>query len=92
MSGGIAYVYDTTRRLQGRCNLELVELEPLTDADADEVLALVKEHVLRTGSVVGRNVIASWERGTRERFVRVMPRDYARALQEQGRRESALTA
>ena len=37
----------------------------------------------RTGSLVGRNVLASWEQGARERFVKVMPRDYRRALEEQ---------
>ena len=30
MSGGIAYVYDKDRRFEGRCNLELVDLEVLT--------------------------------------------------------------
>ncbi len=69
MSGGIAYVYDVDRRFEGRCNLELVDLEPLTDEDADEVKALIAEHVARTGSLVGRNVLASWERAV-ERFVR----------------------
>ena len=29
MSGGIAYVYDVDRRFEGRCNLELVDLEEL---------------------------------------------------------------
>ena len=29
MSGGIAYVYDVDRRFAGRCNTELVDLEPL---------------------------------------------------------------
>ncbi len=81
MSGGIAYVYDKDRRLQGRCNLELVDLEPLTEADDDEVKALIAEHAQRTGSLVARNVLASWERA-RERFVKVMPRDYKRVLAE----------
>ncbi len=82
MSGGVAYVYDKDRRFQGRCNPELVDLEELTDEDVVEVQDLIKEHVARTGSLVGRNVLASWERGTRERFVKVMPRDYKRALAE----------
>ncbi len=81
MSGGIAYVYDVDRRFESRCNLELVELEELTDLDAEEVRALISEHVARTGSLVGRNVLASWDR-VRERFVKVMPRDYRRALAE----------
>ena len=82
MSGGIAYVYDKDRRFAGRCNTELVDLEELTDADVDEVQALIAEHAQRTGSLVGRNMLASWERGARERFVKVMPRDYRRALAE----------
>jgi len=49
----------------------------------------IAEHVARTGSLVGRNVLASWERGARERFVKVMPRDYRRALEEQAAREAA---
>ena len=31
--------------------------------------------------MVGRNLMASWER-SRERFVKVMPRDYRRVLEE----------
>jgi glutamate synthase domain-containing protein 2/glutamate synthase domain-containing protein 1/glutamate synthase domain-containing protein 3 len=83
MSGGIAYVYDKDRRFEGRCNVELVDLEPLTDWDVAEVQELIKEHAARTGSLVGRNVLASWDRGACERFVKVMPRDYRRALEEQ---------
>ena len=30
MSGGIAYVYDVDRRFEGRCNLELVDLDELS--------------------------------------------------------------
>jgi glutamate synthase domain-containing protein 2/glutamate synthase domain-containing protein 1/glutamate synthase domain-containing protein 3 len=81
MSGGIAYVYDKDRRFEGRCNLELVDLEELAESDEDEVKALISEHAQRTGSLVARNVLASWERA-RERFVKVMPRDYKRALEQ----------
>ncbi|MGH2889178.1 MAG: glutamate synthase subunit alpha, partial [Solirubrobacteraceae bacterium] len=81
MSGGIAYVYDRDNRFRGRCNPELVELEELTEADAAEVRALLSEHAARTGSLVARNVLASWERRS-ERFVKVMPRDYRRVLEE----------
>ena len=87
MSGGIAYVYDVDRRFEGRCNLELVDLEPLTDDDADEVKSLIAEHVARTGSLVGRNVLAAWDR-TVARFVKVMPRDYKRVLAERAARKA----
>jgi glutamate synthase (NADPH) large chain len=89
MSGGIAYVYDKDRHFADRCNLELVDLEALTEENEDEVKALISEHVARTGSLVGRNVLASWERGARERFVKVMPRDYKRVLAEHAQRAQA---
>jgi glutamate synthase domain-containing protein 2/glutamate synthase domain-containing protein 1/glutamate synthase domain-containing protein 3 len=92
MSGGIAYVYDVDRRFEGRCNPELVDLEELTEEDAAEVRALISEHIARTGSLVARNVVASWDRGARERFIKVMPRDYKRALQERLEQEAAVEA
>jgi glutamate synthase domain-containing protein 2/glutamate synthase domain-containing protein 3 len=82
MSGGIAYVYDVDRRFGRRCNLELVDLEPVAEDDEAELRALIEEHRQRTGSLVARNVLAQWERGSRERFIKVMPRDYKRALAE----------
>jgi glutamate synthase domain-containing protein 3 len=88
MSGGIAYVYDRDRRFEGRCNLDLVDLEELSEEDVVEVQDLIKEHVARTGSLVGRNILASWDRGASERFVKVMPRDYKRVLAEQAASES----
>ncbi|MGI8411432.1 MAG: glutamate synthase large subunit [Solirubrobacteraceae bacterium] len=91
MSGGIAYVYDVDRYFQGRCNLELVDLDPLEDDDVGELKALISEHAQRTGSLVARNVLASWERA-RERFVKVMPRDFKRALAQQREQETAVGA
>ncbi len=91
MSGGIAYVYDVDRRFEGRCNLELVDLDELDETDVEEVKALISEHAARTGSIVARNVLASWDRGAGERMVKVMPRDYKRALAEQAEREAAVS-
>ncbi len=88
MSGGVAYVYDVDRGFEGRCNPELVDLEELTsEEDVAEVRALITEHVGRTGSLVGRNVLASWGRAV-ARFVKVMPRDYRRALAELAERQA----
>jgi glutamate synthase domain-containing protein 2/glutamate synthase domain-containing protein 1/glutamate synthase domain-containing protein 3 len=88
MSGGIAFVYDKERRFERRCNLDLVDLEPLTEADDDEVKALISEHAQRTGSLVARNILASWAH-RREQFVKVMPRDYKRVIAERAEREAA---
>jgi glutamate synthase (NADPH) large chain len=87
MSGGIAYVYDKDRGFEGRCNTDLVDLDPLAPEDEEEVKTLISEHAQRTGSLVARNVLASWER-SRERFVKVMPRDYKRVLAEREAEEA----
>jgi glutamate synthase domain-containing protein 2/glutamate synthase domain-containing protein 1/glutamate synthase domain-containing protein 3 len=84
MSGGIAYVYDSDSRFAGRCNTDLVDLEPLAAQDDEQLRALIAEHAQRTGSLVARNVLARWEHA-RERFIKVMPRDYRFALERQAR-------
>jgi glutamate synthase domain-containing protein 3 len=92
MSGGVAYVYDVDRRFDRRCNLELVDLEAVDDEDEVEVVGLIREHAARTGSLVARNVLASWEKGARDRFIKVMPRDYKRVLAQRAARDTAGTA
>jgi glutamate synthase domain-containing protein 2/glutamate synthase domain-containing protein 3 len=87
MSGGVAFVYDKDRRFEQRCNLDLVDLERLTEADDEEVKALISEHAQRTGSLVARNILASWKR-RREQFIKVMPRDYKRVIAERAEREA----
>ena len=80
MSGGIAYVWDPERRLPGRCNLEMVELEGLDDAQQRrEVRRMIERHLEYTGSVPARKVLADWDRSVND-FVRVMPTDYKRVL------------
>jgi glutamate synthase domain-containing protein 3 len=91
MSGGIAYVLEN-RRFAGRCNLDLVELESLTDDDERQVRTLISEHAQRTGSLVARNMLAQWDRGARDRFVKVMPRDYKRVLETEAPGREAVGA
>ncbi len=83
MSGGIAYVYDEVGDFaQRRCNRTSVSFEELDDADAAELRALVVEHAQRTGSSVAERLLGDWE-ASLERFVKVMPDDYRRVLDEQ---------
>jgi len=81
MSGGVAYVLDEDDSFGDRCNLELVDLDPIEEADAIELRALVEEHHLRTLSSVAARLLQDWESAL-GRFVKVMPRDYKRALAE----------
>jgi glutamate synthase domain-containing protein 2/glutamate synthase domain-containing protein 1/glutamate synthase domain-containing protein 3 len=88
MSGGIAYVLDVDGGFSGRCNRELVDIEAPAPDDLEEVRALVAEHAERTGSPVATGLLEDWD-GAGARFVKVMPRDYKRALADLARAEAA---
>ena len=82
MSGGVAYVLNEDDSFAGQCNPGMVDLEPLVAADdIAEVRSLVEKHRRFTGSTVAARVLDDWE-GIRHRFVKVMPRDYKRVLEE----------
>jgi glutamate synthase domain-containing protein 2/glutamate synthase domain-containing protein 1/glutamate synthase domain-containing protein 3 len=80
MSGGVAYVLDEEGVFSTRCNHELVGLEPVGGEDVDTLRELVAEHERRTGSTVAARLLAEWDEAV-ERFVKVMPHDYRRALE-----------
>jgi len=84
MSGGVAYVWAPDRdafRIQ--CNLGMVELEDVVDADDIlELRQLIEAHAKHTNSAVAMDVLDRWEEVLGE-FVKVMPTDYKRVLQEQ---------
>jgi glutamate synthase (NADPH/NADH) large chain len=88
MSGGIAYVWDPRVEWDPReaflanCNLGMVELEKI-DAEEDiaELRELIEKHRNYTGSTVANHVLANWDE-LLPQFVKVMPTDYKRVLQE----------
>jgi glutamate synthase (ferredoxin) len=83
MSGGIAYVYDHDGRFRERCNPGMVDLEPLDDAeDVELVHGLMERHRQYTESPVARRLLAGWPAAA-SRFVKVMPRDLRRVMDEQ---------
>tara|TARA_B100001123_G_scaffold444565_1_gene593763 strand:- start:3144 stop:7715 length:4572 start_codon:yes stop_codon:yes gene_type:complete len=79
MSGGIAYVFNLLGDFKARCNLEMVDLENLTDDDVTLVQRLITQHVEFTGSVRGGDILEHWQTNV-DTFVKVMPRDYKRVL------------
>jgi len=110
MSGGIAYVLDEEGNFEDRCNLAMVELEPIsaeddtleqiahqggdleshglvdimrdmTQFDSERLYQLIERHAHYTNSARARMILDDWDVYLR-RFVKVMPVDYRRALQE----------
>ena len=83
MSGGVAFVLAKDRDFRKLCNLEMVDLEPLCDpADVELVRDLLIQHAGYTGSAVAKRLLKAWKRSIKE-FVKVMPLDYRRVLDEQ---------
>ncbi|MGA0609936.1 glutamate synthase-related protein [Caldimonas sp. KR1-144] len=98
MSGGIAYVYDEDGQFAKRCNTSMVALDKVQAADdqrasqdpatfhkgvADELLLrkLIEDHHRWTGSLRAREILDHWAQ-SREKFVKVFPHEYKRALGE----------
>jgi glutamate synthase (ferredoxin) len=81
MSGGIAYVLDEAGDFATRCNKELVGLEKLSDADEIEtVWKLIQRHQTYTQSERAAKILADWKNFV-PKFVKVLPKDYARVLE-----------
>jgi len=88
MSGGVAFVLDEEGRFETLCNKDMVGLEAV-EADEDEALlrGMVEKHLEWTGSERARRVLKEWDE-LLPKFVKVMPHDLKRVLQE--RQEAAL--
>jgi glutamate synthase (NADPH/NADH) large chain len=80
MSGGVAYVLDEDGAFESRCNLGMVEITDLAPDDRTSLLALIEEHVARTGSVLGSSLLARWE-ACAALFRKVVPVEYRRILE-----------
>ena len=92
MSGGVAYIWDPDNTFPANCNMEMVELEKVEDAeDIVELQDLIEEHARRTGSTVAAEVLDHWST-TLGQFVKVMPTDYKRVLLERKQAEKELVA
>ena len=89
MSGGIAYVLDTAGSFPQRCNMEMVQLESVTDpAESEWLRTLLVRHETYTGSEVARRLLGDW-RGSISQFVKVMPTDYKRVLEQRAREQAS---
>ena len=92
MSGGAAYIWDPENEFPPKCNMEMVELEKVTDdEDIEELQSLIEEHGKLTGSTVANGILDDWENALND-FVKVMPTDYKRVLEERKKTEKELVA
>lgn len=94
MSGGVAYIYDLDGMFAQRCNMSMVSLEKVLSAEADvgnlqhlgqadEALlkGVIESHESLTNSPRAKAILADWD-NARDKFVKVFPNEYKRALTE----------
>jgi glutamate synthase (NADPH/NADH) large chain len=87
MSGGIAYVLDEIGDFDYYCNRGLVDLAPVEDkSDVSELQALISNHLLYTQSALASKILTQWEEYL-PKFVKVIPFEYKKVLEEQKLRE-----
>jgi glutamate synthase (NADPH/NADH) large chain len=79
MSGGIAYVYDVKNQFASLCNMEMIDLDPLTESDAQILLEMITRHYTYTKSSVAKFVLNDFDNQVRN-FIKVFPKDYKKAL------------
>ena len=81
MSGGIAYVYDESQLFDTRCNLDMVDLEPVwKKGDVEELHTMLEDHYRLTNSPRAKILLENWD-AQLPLFVKVMPIDYRKSLE-----------
>ncbi|MGA6826782.1 glutamate synthase large subunit [Nitrospira sp. NS4] len=89
MSGGVAFVLDELGKFPARCNTGMVELEKVATAEDKKLLhEMITSHFMCTGSRNAKRILGSWE-AMLPKFVKVMPVDYKRVLEERKKKATA---
>jgi glutamate synthase (ferredoxin) len=80
MSGGTAYVLDSSGTFKSRINRAMVNVETLDDpAEIALVKGMIERHRTYTKSVRAQDVLDAWDKYLPQ-FVKVIPKDYQRML------------
>ena len=85
MSGGFAYVWDEQHLFDRYCNLDMIDLDPVTEPeDIERLRGLIREHAEATGSQRAQEILADFDNAL-PNFVKVFPMEYRRVLGQMAR-------
>ena len=86
MSGGIAYILDLHQEFESKVNQEMVELSGIEDPqEIAFIRGLIEDHHHYTGSELAARILLDFNRAL-PRFVKVLPTDYKRVLDEEAQK------
>jgi glutamate synthase (NADPH/NADH) len=89
MSGGIAYVLDMNQDFHSKVNTEMVELSSIEEPTEIAFLrGLIEDHHHYTGSELAARILLDFTRAL-PRFVKVLPTDYKRVMEEEAAKAAA---
>jgi glutamate synthase domain-containing protein 3 len=90
MSGGLAYIYDRSGVLDTNCNLDMIDLENVTEEeDILELRALLENHLKYTGSRKALYILDHWH-DCLPFFIKVFPMEYRLVLGKMSRDDEAV--
>jgi glutamate synthase (NADPH/NADH) large chain len=89
MSGGVAYVFDENNEFERNCNMEMVDLDPLLEADLNLIYQLLTQQKEYTNSDRATYMLQNWKK-IQQQFIKVMPKEYKRVLEAKKAEELAL--
>lgn len=90
MSGGFAYVWDEQHLFDRYCNLDMIDLDPVSEPeDIERLRALIEEHARLTGSKRAHGILADFENAL-PNFVKVFPMEYRRQLGQMTQADAAV--
>jgi glutamate synthase (NADPH/NADH) large chain len=84
MSGGIAYIL---KEYITEVNPELVDIDILEVEDFNTIKTFLKRHVKLTKSGLGTKFLEDWDK-SKEKFIKVIPRDYKAVLEKRALEQS----
>ena len=90
MSGGIAYIYDTKGDFATKCNMEMVDLDPLDQEDAIVLNDLITKHYAYTASSIAKFVLGDFENQLKN-FIKVFPKDYKKVVLEKRKNSGVIS-
>ena len=82
MSGGIAYIWNIDGSLEQNFNPDMANLEEIVPEDKELIRNLIQEHYELTKSALAEYLLSDLESNF-QYFVKVYPRDYKKAIENQ---------
>jgi glutamate synthase domain-containing protein 3 len=61
MSGGEAFVYDPSGKLEENCNFQMVKVFELDAVTRERVKAMIEKHYALTGSGIAEKILKDWD-------------------------------